>query len=175
MKRFFAIAAVLAVWAFCAVLPSEAAIPKTGDIAVVVVGENQGHVKAAEAIMIQQLVAKGYRVVDERRMQQIRKDQAAGRAARLALEGNVEAIMKISSKYSASAVVAVRVDAGETRENRLKAYTGTATASVMVTGSGGARLYSDTVSGKQIGYTQTEAAQKSVEAAVRAAADSMTQ
>ena len=174
MKRFFAMVFILAAAMLCRVLPSEAALPKKGDIAVVVVGENQRHVSAAEAIMIQQLVANGYKVVDEKKMQQIRKDQAAGRAARLALEGNVEAIMKISSKYSAGVVIAVRVDAGEPVENEFKLLTGTASASVVATSSGGARLYGDTVSGKQVGYTQDEASQKAVEAAIRGAVNNMT-
>jgi hypothetical protein len=83
--------------------------------------------------------------------------------------------MKLGSQYGFSTMVTLQVEAGEPAMNEFKLYTGTASVTVMATGSNGSQLYADTVSGKQVGYTPSEAAQKSLEAAAKLAVDRMTQ
>jgi len=170
MKGCFAILAALCAAVFCAASAS-AAIPKNGAIAVIVDGAEPQHIASTESIMVQQLIANGYKIVDEKKMAQIRRNKAA----RLALEGNVDAIMKLSSQYGISTVITARAQAGQPIVNEFKLYTGTASMAVMATASNGTRLYADTVSGKQVGYTPDEAAQKSLEAAVKLAVEKMTQ
>jgi hypothetical protein len=148
-----------------------APLPKKGSIAVLVKAPSEQHTESAFSIMIQELTAKGYKIVDRDKLAQIRKSKAA----QYALEGNVDAIMKLSSQYGISTTVTVTVTAGEPVENEFKLQTGTASAAVKAISSGGVMLYGDTVSGKQVGYTPDEASQKALEAAVRAAADRMTQ
>ena len=148
-----------------------APLPKKGSIAVLVNGSSPQHAESALSIMIQQLTAKGYKIVDQNKLAQIRRSKAA----QYALEGNVDAIMKLSSQYGISTTVTVTVTAGEPVENEFKLQTGTASAAVRAISSGGVMLYGDTVSGKQVGYTPDEASQKALEAAIMTAADRMTQ
>ena len=109
--------------------------------------------------------------MDQNKLAQIRRSKAA----QYALEGNVNAIMKLSSQYGISTTITVTVTAGNPVENEFRLQTGTASAAVKAIGSGGAMLYGDTVSGKQVGYTPDEASQKAIEAAVSLAVERMTQ
>jgi hypothetical protein len=167
--------------ALCGVLTSaEAAVPKGELIAVVADGSNAQHISSAEAIVTQQLLMNGYKPADEKKMKQLASAANASRkseAVKLALQGNVKAIMNLGAKVGLSkfTTVAIRVDAGRPAVNEFQLYTGTATFTIMVTSSGGARLYADSVSAKQVGYTADEAAQKSIEAAAKLAASKMTQ
>ncbi|MDR2176010.1 MAG: hypothetical protein LBO82_08780 [Synergistaceae bacterium] len=147
-----------------------APLPKKGSIAVLVRGPSEQHTASALSVMIRQLTAKGYKVMDQNKLAQIRKSKAA----QYALEGNVDAIMKLSSQYGISTTVTVTVTAGEPVENEFLLLTGTASAAVKAISSGGAMLYGDTVLGKQVGYTPDEASQKAIEAAVQTAAERMT-
>ncbi len=149
----------------------EAAIPKNGSIAILAKGPSSQHAASATSIVTQEFLAKGYKVVDPQKLESIRRSKAAA----LALQGNVEAIMQLGKQYGFSTMVTLNVSAGEPMENEFKLYTGTASAAVMVTGSNGSQLYADTVSGKQVGYTPDEAAQKSLEAAAKLAVARMTQ
>ena len=148
-----------------------APLPKKGSIAVLVNGSSPQHAESALSIMIQQLTAKGYKIVEQNKLAQMRRSKAA----KYALEGNVDAIMKLSSQYGVSTTVTVTVTAGEPVENEFKLQTGTASAAVRAISSGGVMLYGDTVSGKQVGYTSDEASRKALEAAIMTAADRMTQ
>jgi hypothetical protein len=148
-----------------------APLPRKGSIAVLVKGPSEQHTASALSIMIQQLTAEGYKIMDQNKLAQIRKSKAA----QYALEGNVEAIMKLSSQYGIAATVTVTVTAGEPVENEFYLMTGTASAAVKAISSAGAMLYGDTVSSKQVGYTPDEASQKAIEAAVRTAAERMAQ
>jgi nucleoside diphosphate kinase len=151
--------------------PRSAPLPKKGSIAVLVKGPSEQHAESALSIMIQQLTAKGYKIVDQNKLAQIRRSKAA----QYALEGDVDAIMKLSSQYGVSTTVTVTVTAGRPVENEFKLLTGTASAAVRAVSSGGVMLYGDTISGKQVGYTPDEASQKALETAVKTAADRMTQ
>ena len=150
---------------------SPAPLPKKGSIAVLVQGPSEQHTASALSIMIRQLTSKGYKVMDQNKLAQIRRSKAA----QYALEGNVDAIMKLSSQYGISTTVTMTVTAGEPVENEFLLLTGTASVAVKAISSGRAMLYGDTISGKQVGYTPDEASQKPIEAAVKAAAERMTQ
>ena len=53
-------------------------LPKRGDVAVIVDGDDRQHVAIAEAMVIEELINRGYRVVDEAKMKRIK--MAAARA-----------------------------------------------------------------------------------------------
>lgn len=148
-------------------------LPRTGDIAVVVDGSDAQHVMTAEASIIEMLVSRGYRVVDEAKMKKIRAAAAKAKAARLALEGNVEGILKINSGYSAAATIVARVQAGKPVVNEFELYTCTSSAAIMAVTSRGTKLGGKTAQGKQVGYTEDEAQQKAIDAAVQAGMSQM--
>lgn len=148
---------------------AEAALPKNGSIAVLVKGPSEQHTASTTSIVTQQLIAYGYRVVDQNKLDSIRRSKAAT----LALQGDVQAIMNLSKQYGFSTMITMQAQAGNPMENEFKLFTGTASVAVMATSSSGARLYADTVSGKQVGYTPDEASQKSIEAAAKLAVSKM--
>ena len=143
-------------------------LPKKGDIAVIVDGPDKQHVRMAEAAIVGTLVSRGYRVVDEARMKRIRAAAAKAKAARLALEGNVEGILKINAGYNAAATIVANVRAGQPRENEFELYTGTASVAILAVTSNGTRLGGQTAQGKQVGYTEDEAQERAIDAAVQA-------
>lgn len=140
-------------------------LPKTGDIAVVVDGDEE-LAKTAEAMIIETLVGRGHRVVDEAKMKKIRAAAAKEKAARLALEGNVEAILKINANYSAAATLVAHVQVGQAVQNEFQLFTGTASIALMAVTSNGTKLGGRTSMGKEVGYTDGEALYRSVAAAV---------
>ena len=141
-------------------------LPRRGDIAVIVTGDDAQHVKITESIIVEMLANNGYRVVDEAKMRKIRQAAARAKAARYALEGNVDAILKINANYSAAATVVARVQAGYPVVNEFGLYTGTSSVALMAVTSGGKKLGGKTSMGKQVGYTEHEAQYKSISAAV---------
>ncbi|MBQ9420018.1 MAG: hypothetical protein IJU31_06570 [Synergistaceae bacterium] len=146
---------------------NRAVLPNTGDIGVIVDGPDPQHNAIAEAIIIEELAANGYRVVDEARMKKLRAAAAKAQAARYALEGNVSAIMKLNGSYNAAAIVVARVRAGRPVVNEFKLYTGTASAAVIAVTSKGTKLGGKTAQSKTVGYTIEETEINAVEAAVR--------
>ena len=148
---------------------AESALPNNS-FAVLANGPSAQHTKSTEAIITRQLLAKGYKVVDPKKLEAIKRD----RIARLALEGNVDAILKLSSGHGATMIVA-RVEAGQPALNEFKLYTGTSSLAVTVGAPNGSIIYADTVMGKQVGYTSDEAAQKAIEAAAGRAVVGMTE
>ena len=147
--------------------PVRAMLPKKGDIAVVLDGPDKHHVSMAEAAIVETLIGRGYRVVDEAKMKRIRAAAARAKAARLALEGDVEGILRINASYSVAATVVASVRAGRPRLNEFRLFTGTASVAIMAVTSNGTRLGGQTAEGKQIGYTPDEAQQKAIDAAVQ--------
>ena len=148
---------------------AEAALPRDSSFAVLANGPSAMHVRTTEAVLTRQLLARGYRVVDPQRLDAIRRD----RAARLALEGNVDAILRLSSGHGATMIV-VQVEAGEPRLNEFRLYTGTASLALTVGAPNGSIIYADTARGRQVGYTSDEAAQMAIEAAASVAVAAMT-
>jgi hypothetical protein len=171
LNRILLVAAVLLSAFFGVARGADAAVPKKGTVAVVVDGWDDQHNASAESILVQVLLSNGYKIVDQKKLAEIRRSEAG----RLALEGNVDAIMKLSSKYGVSTVITARIQAGMPMQNEFGLFTGTASMAVKATASNGTLLYADTVSGKQVGYTPDEAAQKSIEAAAKVAVGKMTQ
>ncbi|MCL2010286.1 MAG: hypothetical protein FWG71_07030, partial [Synergistaceae bacterium] len=144
---------------------------KRGTIAVLVNGVSPHHNATVAALVSQRLVAKGYNVVDQKRLAAIRES----RLAMAALNGDMDAFLKISSQYGVGTTITINAQAGIPMFNEFQLLTGTASAAVMAVTSGGRIVYSDTVQGKQVGYTPDEAAQKAIEAAALLAVERMTQ
>ena len=142
-------------------------LPKKGDIGVVVDGSDTMHVSTTEAMIIQELVNRGYRVVDEQKMKKMKMAAARAQAARYAFEGNIAALLKVNGNYSAAATICAKVKAGRPVQNDLGLYTGTATISLLAVTSSGTKLGGDMAQGKAIGYTFEEAQQNAINAAVR--------
>ena len=165
--RFFLLAALLCLLGATCVC---AELPK-GSIAVLTKGPSAQHSASVASIISSELIAKGHQVVDPKRLDAIRRNKAAA----LALEGNVDAIIKLSQQYGFSTMITAQLQAGKPVLNEFQLYTGTSSLAVMTTTSGGQVIYADTVMGKQVGYTPDEAAQKSIEAAARLAVARMLQ
>ena len=147
--------------------PHHEILPKRGDIGVVVDGVDTMHVATTEAMIIQELVDHGYRVVDEQKMKRMKMAAAKAQAARYAFEGNIAALLKVNGHYSAAATVCAKVRAGRPVRNELGLLTGTATISLLAVTSRGTKLGGDMAQGKAIGYTFEEAQQNAINAAVR--------
>jgi len=147
-----------------------AELPK-GSIAVLTKGPSVQHSAVVASILTRELLTKGHKVVDPKRLEAIRRSKAAV----LALEGNVDAIIKLSKQYGFSTMITAQLQAGKPVLNEFQLYTGTSSLAIMVMSSGGQMIYADTVMGKQVGYTPDEAAQKSIEAAAKLAVQKMLQ
>ena len=141
-------------------------LPKKGDIGVVVEGSDPQHVAIAEAMIIEELASRGYRVVDEAKMKRIKMAAARAQAARYALEGNVEAILRINAHYSAAATIVAHVEAGRPELNEFRLYTGTASAALLAVTSGGRKLGGKTSYAKTVGYTADETRHNALKQAV---------
>ena len=150
--------------------PADASLPRGTSFAVLANGPSVQHVRSTEAVITRQLLAKGYSVVNPQRLEAIKRD----RAARLALEGNVDAILRLSSGHGATMIV-VQVEAGQPRLNEFRLYTGTSSLALTVGAPNGSIIYADTARATQVGYTADEAAQKAIEAAATKAVGEMTQ
>lgn len=146
-----------------------ASIPTKGSIAILAIGSSEQHAASVASILTRELVANGYKVVDPDTLSAIRRNKAA----RLALDGNVDAIMKLGKQYGFSTMITAQLEAGRPVVNEFDLYTGTSSIAIMVMSSGGQMIYADTVMGKQVGYTRDEAAQKSIEAAAKSAVNRM--
>ena len=164
------IALVLGLTCFLAAGEGYAALPK-GSIAVLVKSASAQEAAQTASVFTRQLIAKGYKVVDPQKLEAIRRSKAAA----LALDGNVDAIMKLGKQYGFSTMITVQVEAGRPVLNEFQLYTGTSSVAVMVTASNGSQIYADTVAGKQVGYTPSETQQKSLEAAAALAIKRMTE
>lgn len=144
----------------------QSVLPKKGDIAVLVEGPEE-YKSRAEATIINILVNRGYRVVDEAKMKRIRAASARAQAARYALYGEFDKILKINGSYSVAATVIANIVPEQTRENRIKLFTGTASVSIIAVKSNGIKLGGKTSESKQVGYTEAEAIRKAVDAAIQ--------
>lgn len=142
-------------------------LPKTGDIAVIVEGPDPQHRAMAEAYIIEELTSWGYRVVDEARMKKIRAAAARAQAARYALAGNIDGILRINGSYNAAATIVANVRAGMPERNEFKLFTGTASAAMIAVTSRGVKLGGKTAQGKAVGYTRDEAMLNALNAAVK--------
>lgn len=142
-------------------------LPKTGDIGVIVEGDDDMHVALTEAMIVEELAANGYRVVDEAKMKKMRAAAARAKAARYALEGNFSAILKINGTYNATATIVAKVQAGKPVVNEFQLYTATASVAMLAVTSKATKLGGKTARSKSVGYTEEEAQQNAIEVAVR--------
>ena len=150
----------------------DSVLPKRGDIAVLVEGDDEQHVRITESKIIDSLVNHGYRVVDEKKMKAIKAAAVRAQAARYALEGNVEGILRLNGSYSCAATVIARVQAGQPVQNQFQLYTGNASIAIIAVTSRGTKLGGKTAMSKQVAFSEYETQVKSIEAAVE---DGMSQ
>ena len=148
--------------------PNKSILPQKGDVAILVEGAEEPHIRVAEAMIIDALTRRGYRVVDEAKMKKIRMAAAYQRAAQLALKGNVKAVLRVNGRYSVGATIVAHITADPPRENPFGLYTGTASATILAVRSNGVKLGGRTADSKQVGYTEGETQRKSIKAAVEA-------
>ena len=141
-------------------------LPRRGDIAVIVEGEDRHHVAIAEAMIIEELNNRGYRVVDEAKMKRIKMAAAKAKAAQYAWEGNIAGLLKLNGNYSVAATVLAKVRAEYPRLNEYELYTGTSSV-VMMAVSGPKKLGGRTADAKVVGYSIDEAMRKSLQEAVQ--------
>lgn len=143
----------------CLLLPDAealgAALPQGKTIAVLVRG-TPSHAAAARSLLVRALLDGGYRAVDEKQLEKIRRSKAAA----LALEGNVDAILQLGRSFGFSVLLSGAVTVPKPVRNEFGLFT--ATASVSVTAchaANGRQILALTESAKEIGYTPEEAAQ----------------
>jgi hypothetical protein len=172
MRKLLAFFTALAFFAI--ILPNGAAaegpLPKGKTIAVMVRSASTQHARSSESILINSLIQNGYKAVDQKRLASIRQHKAA----LLALDGNVEAIMQLSQTYGFNVLVSGRATIHTPVKNEFGLYTSTAVVSVTACyGSSGRQIFADTRTAKEIGYTGDEAGQKALETASKAAAQAL--
>lgn len=150
------------------------ALPK-GKAVAVVIAETAGilsnaAVGTAETLVKQTLMQNGYPVVNEAQLAKIRKSKAAA----LALDGNVDAILSLGKKYGVKIFVSGKATMHNARQNEFGLYTGTAAIAVQAySATDGKYLFADTVTGKDVGYTSEEAGQKALIAAAQIMAQNL--
>ncbi len=149
-------------------------LPK-GQAVAVVIAETAGilsnaAVGTAETLVKQTLMENGYPVVNEAQLAKIRRSKAAA----LALDGNVDAILSLGKKYGVKLFVSGKATMHESRKNEFGLFTGTAAIAVQAySATNGKYLFADTVMGKDLGYTPEEAGQKALMAAARVMAENL--
>ena len=84
---------------------AHAALPN-GSIAVLVKSASAQEAAQTASVFTRQLLAKGYKVVDPKKLEAIRRSKAAA----LALDGNVDAIMKLGRQYGFSTMITAQVE-----------------------------------------------------------------
>lgn len=149
-------------------------IPKGKAVAVVISETagilSQAAVGTAETLVKRTLMENGYPVVNEAQLAKIRRSKAAA----LALDGNVDAILSLGKKYGVKVFISGKASMHEARQNEFGLYTGTAAIAVQAySATNGKYLFADTVMGKDLGYTPEEASQKALMAAARVMAENL--
>lgn len=148
----------------------EGPLPKGKTIAVLVRSASAQYSRSAEAILINGLIQGGYKAVDQKQLESIRKNKAAV----LALDGDVDAILKLSQTFGFNVLVSGRATVHAPVKNEFGLFTATAVVAITACrGADGRQLFADTASAKEIGYTGNEAGQKALESAAREAARMM--
>ena len=139
-----------------------ALLPKDGRVAVVMRGTGvlgRADVAGAASAIIRELSQRGYPVVDKDRLEAMERSEAA----RLALEGDVEAIMALGRRFGVRYYVRSVADGHRPVVNEFGLYTATVTISIQAyRASDGRYLFADSAVGKEVGYTSEEAASKAL-------------
>jgi len=151
-------------------------LPPHKRIAVVVFEQASGFfraglgVGAAETMITQALIGNGYPVVNAAQVERIKRD----RRAELLAQGDARAIRELGKTYDVRIFLVGRATLAEALKNDFGTYTGTATVAVQAySATDGKYLFSDMASGKELGGTPDEAAQRALEAASRVVATNL--
>ena len=161
---------------FFIAMPSSAyaAIPKSGNIAIAVDAMPRSdttphQVASAEAMIVQWLIARGYKPVDENKLAQIRRERALFFAA----VDDVAAIRRLSSQYGVSTIITVHLNVYQ-QKDPLVGYDGRSSLVVMATSSDGNRLYAGSIDARKPGHTPEQAVRSAMESVIQQAIDEMT-
>lgn len=174
-KRFPRVPGLLAlVLLVLTVSPLQAAppLPRDKSVAVLVRSPSAQESAAAEAILIGALIDGGFRAVDQRQLERIRQAKAAA----LALEGDVEAILELSRSFGFQVLLSGRISVPPPVKNEFGLFTATAELALTAClGSNGRQIYADATTAKEVGYSAAEAARKALDSATRLAAGRMVE
>ena len=143
-----------------------AGLPNTGKIAVLADSVDSQHAAIAEAVIIDELTANGYTVLDDAALGKIHRQAGRENALARAFRGNVAGVANIGRSNNAAYTILARVKAGIPERNEAKLFTGTASAVIMAISSQGDKIGGRSISGKAVGYTVDEAREKALEKAV---------
>ncbi|MDR1509764.1 MAG: hypothetical protein LBS53_09000 [Synergistaceae bacterium] len=168
-KPFFFVVLTALLSCFAEARPACAVLPKKGAIAVIVTGPAQ-YLQTADAIISKGLIARGYKIVDNATLEKIKRDKAA----RLALDGNVEAILRLSSQYKYSVLLKATISDLRTVRDEFGFYKGTAILDVTAIASDASIIFADSISKSKPGHTQQDVIRASLELAANSAVEKMT-
>lgn len=124
----------------------------------------------ATEIIRKALLDNGYKVVNASQLAAIRK----AKAARLALDGDVEAIKKLSRQYGIGQYITGSVSVHKPVRNEFGLYTGGAVITLNAYTSGGRYILAETAETKEVGYSEDEASSKSIQSAAQQIASALT-
>lgn len=141
-------------------------LPKGKAIAMVIYENSQDpfqqglDIGSAEAVVSRILLDKGYPLVNQGQLKKIKESKAA----MLALDGNVEGILKLGSAYNVRIFVTGKVARHRPIKNPMGTYTATAAIAVRAySTSNGKYLFSDAAEGKALGGSPDEASEKALQ------------
>ncbi len=159
---------------FLAATGDTAPLPKAGRLALVLQASERGEtssasVAEAEDTIRKGLIASGYTVVDEAKLERIRRDKAA----MLALEGDAEAILKLGAQYGVNTFVKGNIAVHHSRKNDANLYTATAVITVKAYSASAKYVFSDTVEGREAGYTPQDAQHRALVSAAKSMRQSL--
>jgi hypothetical protein len=152
------------------ILTAGAALPKKGFIAVLVTGPPP-YLTTVDTIVTNRLISSGRKVADKATLERIRRDKAA----RLALEGDADAILKLSSKYGYSVLVKVEIADLRAMRDDFGFFKGSAVLNVTAIASDASIIFADTFTKTKPGRTRREVESAALETAAGTAAEKMTE
>lgn len=170
LSRRYVLVLVLLMGLFSPLRAFGGSLPKDGRVAVVMIGSGvlgRADVAGAASAIIRELSERGYPVVDKNRLDAMERSEAA----RLALDGDVDAIMALGKKFGVWYYVKAVADGHKPVVNEFGLYTATVTISIQAyRASDGRYLFADSSVGKEVGYTSQESASKALLAAASSVA-----
>lgn len=145
-------------------------LPKGKAIAMVIYENSQSPVQqgldvgSAEAVVSRILLDKGYPLVNPAQLKRIKESKAA----RLALDGDVEGLLKLGSSYNVRIFVSGKVARHQPVKNPMGTYTATAAIAVRAySTSNGKYIFSDIADAKALGGSPDEACERALQEAAR--------
>ncbi|NCC97545.1 MAG: hypothetical protein EOM02_12030 [Synergistales bacterium] len=161
----------------CAGIAHGNPLPKGKAIAMVIYENSQDpfqqglDIGSAEAVVSRMLLEKGYPLVNQAQLKKIKESKAA----RLALDGDVEGIIKLGSSYNVRIFVTGKVARHRPVKNPMGTYTATAAIAVRAySTANGKYIFSDTADAKALGGSPDEASEKALQEAARAMGSILT-